>query len=51
MTKELFEVLNKIRHAMLNSRELTLSKKELHLILKYINELEKEISGDYEDNN
>lgn len=48
MNKELYEVINKLRMSMLSGQGITLTKKEIHLILKYITELEKEIAGDYE---
>ena len=46
MNKELYEVLNKLRKSLLNSTSATLTKKEIHLLIKYINDLEKEITGD-----
>lgn len=46
MTKELNEVLTKIRRMMMSSmKQLTLSKRELHVILKYINDLENEVGS------
>ena len=45
MNKELYEVIKKIKISLLHSQNLTLSKKELHLLIKYINELEKEVAG------
>lgn len=46
MTKELNEVLTKIRRMMMSSmKQLTLSKRELHVILKYINDLENELGS------
>ena len=49
MNKELYEVLTKLRKSLLNSTSITLSKKEIHLLIKYINELEKEIAGDIDE--
>lgn len=45
MNKELYELLMKMKSELLNNQGITLSKKELSLLLKYINELELEISG------
>lgn len=51
MTRELIDLLNKMRLCLLHSTKgITLTKHELHLIVKYINDLEIEISGGYEDN-
>lgn len=49
MNKELYELLNKLKEKLLHSEGVTLSKVELRLIMRYINELEKEISGGTED--
>lgn len=47
MSKELNELLNRIKKTMVNNiKQMTLTKYELHLILKYINELEKELAGE-----
>ena len=49
MTKELNEVLTKIRRMMTSSmKQLTLSKREIHVLLKYINDLEKELGTEVE---
>lgn len=50
MTRELIDLLNKMRQALLNSQEIRLNKKELRLIMKYINDLEIEIAGGDETN-
>ena len=44
MTKELFEVILKMKEKLSNNVGVELTKKELSLVLKYINELEIEIS-------
>lgn len=49
MTKELNEVLERIKQALLHKEPIKLNKKELHLLMKYINDLETEIAGGYED--
>lgn len=46
MNKELYEVINKLKEGLLKNQRVSLNKKELHLILKYINELEKEVAGE-----
>ena len=49
MTKELIELLNKMRESLLKGRYgIKLNKQELRLIIKYINDLEIEIAGDYD---
>lgn len=50
-TRELNEVLTKIRQELLKGNGVSLTRQELHLVVKYINDLEIEITGDYEDNN
>lgn len=51
MTRELIDLLNKMRLELIHSRNgITLTKRELHLIIKYINDLEIEISGGNETN-
>lgn len=50
MTKELSELLKRMKEKLLHSEGITLTKKDLSLIIKYINELEIEISGVDEDN-
>lgn len=44
MNKELFEVIKKMKQNLINSKGIELTKKELSLVMKYINELEIEIS-------
>ena len=44
MTKELFEVILKMKEKLSNNVGIELTKKELSLVMKYINELEIEIS-------
>lgn len=44
MNNELNDVLTKIRKVMMSSmKQLTLNKRELHVLLKYINQLECEL--------
>ena len=50
-TRELNEALTKIRQELLKGNGVSLTRQELHLVVKYINDLEIEITGDYEDNN
>lgn len=50
MTKELNEVLQRMRIALLHKNGITLDSKALRLVMKYIHELEMEISGGYEEN-
>lgn len=51
MNRELNDVLNKIRKTLTSSmKQLTLSKRELHVLLKYINDLEKELGTEVEIN-
>lgn len=51
MNRELNDVLNKIRRTLTSSmKQLTLSKRELHVLLKYINDLEKELGTEVEIN-
>lgn len=51
MNRELNDVLNKIRKTLISSmKQLTLSKRELHVLLKYINDLEKELGTEVEIN-
>lgn len=51
MNRELNDVLNKIRKTLTSSmKQLTLSKRELHVLLKYINDLEKELGTEAEIN-
>lgn len=40
MTREVRETLDKMKDALLRGQEIRLSKKELSLVIKYINELE-----------
>ena len=49
MTKELNEVLQRMKQCLLYKLDIKLTRKEIHLIMKYINDLETEISGGYED--
>lgn len=49
MTKELNEVLKRMKTACSYSLGISLDKKALRLILKYINDLEKAIAEGYED--
>ena len=49
MTKELSEILQRMRIALLHKNGITLDNKALRLIMKYINELEIEISGGNEE--
>lgn len=51
MTKELNEVLQRMRIALLHKKGITLDNKDLRLVMKYIHELEIEISGGDEDYN
>ena len=52
MNRELADLLQKLRKSLMYERTgITLTKSELRLIIKYINELEIEITGDYEDIN
>lgn len=45
MSKELIDLLKEMKSKLLRSEGIELSKKQLSLIIKYINELEIEISG------
>ena len=50
MTRELYDVLTHMTKCILYKRQITLSYKELKLVMKYIHELEREVSdGDEED--
>ena len=49
--EEVFRLIKKIRQELLKGNGVSLTRKELHLVVKYINDLEIEITGDYEDNN
>ena len=49
MTKELSDVLSRMRTMLLHRRSITLNKNELRLVMKYIHELEIEISGGNEE--
>ena len=49
MTKELHEVLQRMKGALLVKRGITLDNKALRLVMKYIKELEIEISGGNEE--
>ena len=49
MTKELSEVLQRLRVALLHKKGITLDNKALRLVMKYIHELEIEISGGNEE--
>lgn len=49
MTKEIYEVLLRMKKALMHNNSITLTKKDLHFILKYINDLEKELVGDNEE--
>lgn len=49
MTKELYEILQRIKQCLIYKLDIKLTYKELHLVMKYINELETEIAGGYED--
>lgn len=44
MNKELYELLQKMKDQLLHSQGISLSKKELSMIIRYINALEIEIS-------
>ena len=44
MNKELYELLNKMRERLLHGCSIELSRKELSMVIRYINELEREIS-------
>lgn len=50
MTKELSELLKRMKQSLLHGEGIRLTRKELSLVIKYINELEIEISGVDEDN-
>lgn len=45
MNKELYELIKLLKDKLLHSEGITLNKKQLKMIMKYINELEIEISG------
>ena len=45
MYKELADTIKEMKFRLLNSEGITLTKKQLSMILRYINQLEKEISG------
>lgn len=49
MTKELYEVLLRMKESLMHKSSITLSARELHYIIKYINELELEICGEDEE--
>lgn len=49
MTKELYEILQRMKTNLVYRHSVTLSYKELSLIMKYITELEIEISGGNEE--
>lgn len=49
MTKELSAVLSRLRNCLLYRRSIELSINEIRLLMKYINELEIEISGGNEE--
>ena len=49
MAKELNEVLQRMRIALLHKNGITLDNKALRLVMKYIHELEIEISGGNEE--
>lgn len=49
MTKELSTVLGKLRSCLIYRRSIELKLNEIRLIMKYINELEIEISGGNEE--
>lgn len=52
MNRELADLLQKLRESLVYERKgVELTKNELRLLMKYINELEIEITGDYEDIN
>jgi len=44
MNKELSELLKTLRECLLLNKRITLSTNQVRLIVRYINELEKEIS-------
>lgn len=44
MNKELYDIILKMRNQLIKREGIELDKKELALILKYMNELEVEIS-------
>lgn len=44
MNKELYDVILKMREQLINKEGIELDKKELALIMRYMNELEVEIS-------
>ena len=48
MTKEIYDVLMRMKEALIHNNSVTLTKKDLHFILKYINDLEKELVGENE---
>lgn len=45
MNKELYEIIKRMKNELLHNQGIELDKKELSLLVKYINELEIEISG------
>lgn len=49
MTKELNEILQRMRTNLVYRHSVTLNPKELSLVMKYIHELEIEISGGNEE--
>lgn len=49
MTKELSEIIERLKTAAVYGTGISLDKKAVRLVIKYINELEIEISGGYEE--
>ena len=46
MTKQLYEILKKLKQCILFNLDIKLTYKEVCLLMKYIDELEKEVAGD-----
>jgi hypothetical protein len=49
MTKELHEILKRMMVNLMYKHSVTLTAKELSLVMRYIHELEREISGGDEE--
>ncbi len=50
MTKELYEVLHRMKVNLAYKHPVSLNTRELSLVMRYIHELEEEVSGGDEDN-
>lgn len=51
MTKELHEILKRMAVNLMYKHSITLNAKELSLVMKYIHELELEVSGGIDEEN